>query len=147
MFWLFCLSPLFVLLPQILELFGFQIFLLLGYPMKVIPETRRTYWIWYLRVYDDTETNFWNSTWTKPDIMPIASDSSQSTQLSADFLLTSTLFTLLIWLLDFECYYTRLYNFMTDSFIRGNRLPRDNHYLSTSNYQTLIIFWKYHAIW
>jgi hypothetical protein len=27
----------------VIKLFGFQIFLLLGYPMKVIPETRRTY--------------------------------------------------------------------------------------------------------
>jgi hypothetical protein len=37
MFWLFCLSLLFFLLPQILELFGFQIFLLFRVPNEGYP--------------------------------------------------------------------------------------------------------------
>ena len=39
--WLFCLGPLVFLLPNIFRLFGFQIFWLRSYLMKIIPETRR----------------------------------------------------------------------------------------------------------
>jgi len=36
--------------------------------------------------------------------------------------------------------YTHLYNLMADSFIGVNRLPRENHYTLTGNYQILMIF-------
>ena len=39
------------MLPNILKLFGFQICWPWMYLMKVIPETRRAHWIWYLRFY------------------------------------------------------------------------------------------------
>ena len=35
-------------LPNTVKLFGFQIFWFWRYLMKVIPEMRRAYWIWYL---------------------------------------------------------------------------------------------------
>ena len=33
------------------KLFGFPIFRLWAYPMKIIPETRRAHYVWYLRFY------------------------------------------------------------------------------------------------
>ena len=41
----------FFFLLSTFTLFGFPIFWYRAYLMKVIPETRRTHWIWYLRFY------------------------------------------------------------------------------------------------
>jgi hypothetical protein len=49
-FCLSCLGLLVLLLPMIFKLFGFSIFRPWVYLMKVIPETRRTYYSKYLRV-------------------------------------------------------------------------------------------------
>ena len=50
-FWLFSLRPFILSLPNTFELFCFPIFRFWAYLMKVIPETRRTHWIWYLRFH------------------------------------------------------------------------------------------------
>jgi hypothetical protein len=42
-----CVGPLALLLPKF-KLLDFPIFRFWAYPMKVIPETRRAHYIWYL---------------------------------------------------------------------------------------------------
>ena len=59
-FFLFCLGPLALvfLLPNILKLFGFQIFWASVYLMKVFAETSRAHYIWYLSFhYIGTKTS------------------------------------------------------------------------------------------
>ena len=69
LFWLSCLGPLVLFLPDAFKLFGFPIFRFWAYLAKVFPETRCTHLIWYLRFYLESIQKFTSVRNSKNDII------------------------------------------------------------------------------
>jgi len=57
-FWLSCLGPLVLLVPNTFKLFGFSKFRCWAYLVKIIPEKRRAPSIWYLRFFSTMEARY-----------------------------------------------------------------------------------------